>query len=73
MKHLAIIEDEADLRELLTYMASDVSTIERAMRLIFIAKNLERIGDLAMNLAEDVVYFITGNDVKHPKLGGEER
>ena len=61
------------MRELITYMASDPTAIERSLRLIFISRNLERIGDLAMNLAEDVVYFITGNDIKHPNLLEEEQ
>jgi len=61
------------MRELITYMASDPAAIERSLRLIFISRNLERIGDLAMNLAEDVVYFITGNDIKHPNLLEEEQ
>jgi phosphate transport system protein len=58
--------NEQIIRELTTYMASDPSTIERSMRLIFITRNLERIGDLSMNLAEDVIYFITGKDIRHP-------
>ena len=61
------------MRELITYMASDPTAIERSLRLIFISRNLERIGDLAMNLAEDVVYFITGDDIKHPNLLEEEQ
>ena len=61
------------MRELITYMASDPTAIERSLRLIFISRNLERIGDLAMNLAEDVVYFITGNDIKHPNLLEEKQ
>jgi len=61
------------MRELITYMASDPAAIERSLRLIFISRNLERIGDLAMNLAEDVVYFMTGDDIKHPNLLEEKQ
>lgn len=55
------------LRELLTYMISDPTTIERALALILIARHLERIGDHATNIAEDVIYHIQGRDVRHPK------
>ncbi|HPD16062.1 MAG TPA: phosphate signaling complex protein PhoU [Planctomycetota bacterium] len=55
------------LRELLTYMMSDPHTIERALALILVARHLERIGDHATNIAEDVIYLIQGRDVRHPK------
>lgn len=58
--------EEQIIRELTTYMASDLSTIERAMRLIFIAKSIERIADLATNVAEDTIYYLTGEDIRHP-------
>ncbi len=57
------------IRELITYMAGDPKTIERAMKLIFITRNLERIGDLSTNLAEEVVYYITGSDIRHQDWG----
>lgn len=52
-------------RELLTYMMSDPKSIERAMNLILIARNLERVGDHATNIAEDVIFAITGDDIRH--------
>ncbi len=52
-------------RELITYMMSDPRTIERAMNLILIARNLERLGDHATNIAEDVIFAITGRDIRH--------
>jgi phosphate transport system protein len=52
-------------RELITYMTSDASTIDRAMKLIMIALNLERIADHATNIAEDVVYIVRGETIKH--------
>jgi phosphate transport system protein len=52
-------------RELLTYMMSDPHSIERAMNLILIARNLERVGDHATNIAEDVIFAITGDDIRH--------
>ena len=52
-------------RELLTYMISDSSTIKRAIDLILIARNLERIADHATNIAEDVVFVVAGKDIRH--------
>jgi len=53
-------------RELLTYMMSEPSTIPRAMSLVLISRNLERIGDQATNIAEEVIYMVEGKDVRHP-------
>lgn len=55
-------------RELLTYMMGDSSVVYPAFDLILMAKNLERIGDHATNIAEDVIYFVQGRDVRHPGL-----
>ncbi|MDQ7778955.1 MAG: phosphate signaling complex protein PhoU [Planctomycetota bacterium] len=52
-------------RELLTYMMSDPDTVHRALALILISRNLERIGDHATNIAEDVIYVVGGKDVRH--------
>lgn len=52
-------------RELLTYMMSDPSSIQRALALILISRNLERIGDHATNIAEEVIYLVEGRDVRH--------
>jgi phosphate transport system protein len=52
-------------RELLTYMMADPQAIERGLNLILIARNLERIGDHATNIAEDVIFAITGDDIRH--------
>jgi len=65
-------EDEAvdDLyeqifRELLTYMMEDTRNISRALKLIFIAKNLERVGDHSANIGEMVVFMVRGQDIRH--------
>ncbi len=55
-------------RELLTYMVGDSSVVFPAFELILVAKNLERIGDHATNIAEDVIYMVAGSDVRHPAL-----
>lgn len=52
-------------RELLTYMMADPGTIQRALALILISRNLERVGDHATNIAEEVIYLIQGRDVRH--------
>jgi len=55
-------------RELLTYMMGDSSVVFPAFELILVAKNLERIGDHATNIAEDVIYIVQGQDVRHPAV-----
>ena len=52
-------------RELLTYMLSDPTTIEPALDLILISRHLERIGDHATNIAEDVIFMVSARDVRH--------
>ena len=52
-------------RELLTYMLQDPSTIEPALELILISRHLERIGDHATNIAEDVIFIVSARDVRH--------
>ena len=62
-----IVDDlyEQILRELLTYMLEDPRTISRAIKLIFIAKHLERVGDHSANIAEMVVFLVRGQDIRH--------
>ena len=52
-------------RELLTYMLQDPSTVEPALDLILISRHLERIGDHATNIGEDVIFMVSGRDVRH--------
>lgn len=52
-------------RELLTFMMSDAATIEPALDLILISRHLERIGDHATNIAEDVIFMVSAKDVRH--------
>ena len=47
-------------RELLTYMMEDARNISACTHLLFIAKNIERIGDHATNIAETVYYMVVG-------------
>jgi phosphate transport system protein len=52
-------------RELLTFMLQNPATIEPALDLILISRHLERIGDHATNVAEDVIFMVSGRDVRH--------
>ena len=52
-------------RELLTYMLSDPYKIEPSIDLILIARHLERVGDHATNVAEDVIFIVDARDVRH--------
>jgi phosphate transport system protein len=52
-------------RELLTYMLQDPTTIEPALDLILVSRHLERIGDHATNIAEDVIFIVSARDVRH--------
>lgn len=63
---MAARDDEVDhlyaqvFRELLTYMIEDPRTIKRATHLLMVAQALERMGDHATNVAERVIYMVTG-------------
>jgi phosphate transport system protein len=52
-------------RDLLTCMLKDPRTIEPALDLILISRHLERIGDHATNIAEDVIFMVSARDVRH--------
>ena len=64
-------DDEVDrindqiFRELLTYMMEDAKSITRAVDLILVSRNLERIADHATNISEDVVFIEEGKNIKH--------
>jgi phosphate transport system protein len=52
-------------RELLTYMIEDPKNVSRALHLLLIARNLERIADHSTNVAEDVIFYVEGRDIRH--------
>ncbi|OHD15162.1 MAG: phosphate transport system regulatory protein PhoU [Spirochaetes bacterium GWD1_27_9] len=62
-----IVDDLRDqiLRELITYMFSDPSTIERSLQLLRIANNLEKVGDISTNISEETIYMAKGKVIKH--------
>lgn len=62
-----IVDEAGDriLKELTVVMRGKKDTIPRALALMRIAHNLERIADLSTNIAEEVVYIVEGRDIKH--------
>ena len=62
--HLDALKTQV-FRELLTYMLQDPATVEPALDLILISRHLERIGDHATNIAEDVIFMVSALDVRH--------
>jgi len=62
-------------REILTFMMSDPQTITRAVHLMIVCRCLERIGDHATNIAEDVIFMVDARVITHyadVKKKGEE-
>ncbi len=62
---------EQGFRVMVSYMIEDPRTITRAIRLTFVAKHFERIGDQATNICEMVVYMAEGHVIKHHRFGDE--
>ena len=64
-------DDEVDnyepqiVRELITFIMSDPSMLNLALRYIYVARHIERVADLATNIAEDAYYIATGEVLKH--------
>ncbi len=57
--------NEQIIRELVTYMLEDPTTINRVLTIIRITENIERVADLATNIGEDVVYIVESEVIKH--------
>jgi phosphate transport system protein len=70
-RDVLLSDDEVDhlrdavYNELLLFMEEERTTVNRAVSLLFIAQNLERIADHATNIAEDVLFLVKGIDVRH--------
>ena len=77
-RRLCARDDEVDalnrqvFRELVSYMMEDPATITRAMELVLVARNLERVADLATNIAEEVVFIAEARVIKHHAEDGSQ-
>ena len=67
LEHDSKVDEVKDqiFRELLFFMLSDRKTINVSLQLILVARHLERIADHATNIAEDVIFIVSGKDVRH--------
>lgn len=61
-------EYDGFLRKLITYMMEDPRTISPSLDLLFLAKSLERVGDHAKNIAEQIIFIVKGEDVRHSPM-----
>jgi phosphate transport system protein len=70
LKEDDLIDREFDgfVRKLITYMMEDPRTISASLDLLFLAKAIERIGDHAKNIAEQIIYIVKGTDVRHSTM-----
>jgi len=68
------IDQEYDgfLRKLITYMVEDPRTISPSLNLLFLAKSIERVGDHAKNIAEQIIFIVKGEDVRHTSMDNVE-
>jgi phosphate transport system protein len=70
-RSILLEDDRADAyrdqiyRELITYMRENPASVPQGVPLLLISRNLERIGDNATNIAEDVIFIVKGTDVRH--------
>ena len=81
-RNVLVRDDKVDalkdkiFRDVQEHMMQDASAIHQGLNVILIARNLERIGDHATNIAEDVIFAISGEDIRHPgrpaKIKGAE-
>ena len=71
-------DDEIDneyngfLRKLITYMMEDPRTISPSLDLLFLAKSIERVGDHAKNIAEQIIFIVKGEDIRHTPINEVE-
>jgi phosphate transport system protein len=66
-------EYKALIRQMMTYMMEDPRSIPKVLDLVLAVRSLERIGDRCQNIAEYVIYFVEGKDVRHTSQEDIER
>ncbi|PFG10934.1 MULTISPECIES: phosphate signaling complex protein PhoU [unclassified Marinobacter] len=66
-------EYQAATRTLLTHMMEDTRNISRCMSIMWVLRALERVGDHACNIAENVIFMVKGEDVRHTPMEEKER
>jgi phosphate transport system protein len=70
-REILLMDDDIDalrnkvVKEAMAHMKTQSEDVEAGLDLILIARNLERLGDHATNIAEDVIFAITGKDIRH--------
>lgn len=75
-KKVLLMDDQVDslknqiFSKLTEHMKKNANDVEASLDLILIARNLERLGDHATNIAEDVIFAFTGKDVRHGGMHG---
>lgn len=76
-RKVILMDDEVDLmkkeiyKKMISQMKQDINSIDAALYVIMMAKNLERLGDHSTNIAEDVIFAVTGKDIRHGVGWGE--
>ena len=66
-------EYQAAARTLLTFMMEDTRNISRCMSVMWVLRALERVGDHACNIAENVIFMVKGEDVRHTPMEEAEK
>jgi phosphate transport system protein len=66
-------EYEAITRQIMTYMMEDPRSIPKIMDLVWSVRSLERIGDRCQNIAEYIIYFVNGKDIRHTSQEDREK
>lgn len=66
-------EYQAATRSLLTFMMEDTRNISRCMAVMWVLRSLERVGDHACNISENVIFMVKGEDVRHTPINEKEK